>query len=114
MRDLLKATCRIEARGELIGERLIVHKSVRLRRADGLFVQPLGIELAALNARDLGAHQCGAVFKILRADLRPYLELFVVSDQSLEMLRSLVGTCGIPGCRVGKRTIEMKLCGFEL
>src|SRR5262245_19220511 len=110
----LEATYGVEARGELIGERLIVHKSVRLRRADGLFVQALGIELAALNACDLCAHQCGAVFKILRADLRPYLELFVVGGQSLEMLPSLVRECGIPGCRVGKRTVVMKLCRFEL
>src|ERR1700745_1107821 len=30
------------------------------------------------------------------------------------MLLSLVGRCGIPGCRVGECAIEMKLCGFEL
>ena len=46
--------------------------------------------------------------------LRPYFELPVVSCQSLEMLLFLVGKCGIPGCRVGKRTIEAKLCRFEL
>ena len=66
-------------------------KAVCVRRADGLFVEMLGIEFAAFDACDLCAHQCGAVLEILRAILRPYLELPVVGGQSLEMLPSLVG-----------------------
>ena len=66
-------------------------KTVGAGRADGLFVEALGIELAALKACDLGAYQCGAVFEILRAILRPYFELSVMDGQSLEMLLSLVG-----------------------
>ena len=88
MRDLLETACRVEARGELVGERLIVDKAVCARRADGLFVEVLGIELAAFDACDLCAYQRGAVFEILRAILRPYFELSVVSGQSLEMLLS--------------------------
>ena len=88
MRDLLETACRVEARSEFVGERLIMDKAVRVRRADGLLVKTLGIELAALNACDLGAYQRGAVFEILRAILRPYFELSVVSGQSLEMLPS--------------------------
>ena len=113
MRDLLETACRVEARGEFVGERLIVDKAVRVCRADGLFVKMLGIELAAFDACDLRAHQRGAVFEILRAILRPYFELSVVSGQSLDMLLSLVGRCGIAGCRVGKRTIEVILRRFE-
>src|SRR5262249_20180067 len=113
-RDPVEPTCHIEASRELVGDCLIVDKSVCVCRADGLFVEPLCIELAALDARNLRADQCGTVLEILRAVLRPYFELPVVSRQGFEMLLSLVGSCGIPGCRVGKRTIELKLCRFEL
>ena len=91
MRDLLETARRVEARGELVGERLVVDKAVCARRADGLFVKALGVELAAFDACDLGADQRGAVLEILRAILRPDFELPVVSGQSLEMLLSLVG-----------------------
>src|SRR5438132_621100 len=86
MRDLLEAACRVEARSEFVGERLIVDKAVCVRRADGLLVKTLGIELAALNASDLGTHQRAPVFEILRAILRPCFELSVMGDQSLKML----------------------------
>ena len=36
--ELLEATCCVESRGELVGDRLIVDKAVVVRRADGLFV----------------------------------------------------------------------------
>src|SRR5580704_12182600 len=109
-RDFLETTCRVEARGDLIGDRLIVNKAVFVCRVYGSFVKILGVEFAAFYASDLCTHQRGAVFKILRAILRPYFELPVVNCQSLEMLLFLIGGCGIPGCRGGKRTIEVKLC----
>ena len=71
MRDLLETACRVEARSEFVGERLIMDKAVCVRRADRLLVEALGIKLAAFDACDLGAHQRGAVFEILRAILRP-------------------------------------------
>src|SRR6202166_629934 len=108
--DRFNTTRRVEARGQLAGERLIVDKAVCAGRADGLFVEALGIELAALNTCDLGAHQCGAVFEILRAILRPSCELSVMDGQSLEMLPSLVGYRGIAARRIGERTIEVILC----
>src|SRR5882724_2008933 len=113
MRDLLETTCRVEARGEFVGERLIVDKAVCVCRADGLFVQMLGIELPALDACDLRAHQRGAGFEILRAILRPYFELSVVSRQSFDMLPVPVGECGIAGRRVAQRTIEVRLRRFK-
>ena len=75
MRDFLEAARRVEARGELVGERLVVDKAVCAGRADGLFVEALGIELAAFDPGDLRADQRGAVLEILRAILRPDLEL---------------------------------------
>src|SRR5262245_23454915 len=55
-RDLLEAPRCEEARGEFVGEGLIVDEAVYLRRADGLLVQALGIELAAFKACNLGTH----------------------------------------------------------
>ena len=60
-------------------------KAVRSRRTDGLFVKLDGIESSTFDTRNLRAHQCGAVFEILRATVRPYFEPFVVSSESLEM-----------------------------
>src|SRR4029077_9385909 len=79
MRDLLETTCRIEVRGEFVGNRLIVDKAVFVRRPDGLFVKVLGLELASLDACYLRAYQRGAVFEILRAVPRPNVELVLVS-----------------------------------
>ena len=88
MRDLLEAARRVEARGEFVGERLIVDKAVGARRADGLFVKTLGVELAAFDARDLGADQCGAVLEIFGAILRPDLELPVMGRPAASRYRA--------------------------
>ena len=77
--DLVETTCRVEACGNLVGDRLIVNKAVCLRRADGLFIKVFGIDHAAFYSCDLRAAQCGAVFKILRAMLRPNFQLLLVS-----------------------------------
>src|SRR5262249_3471572 len=113
MRDLLQATGRVEARSDFPSERLIVNKAVRLRRANRLLVQAHSVEVAALYARDLRAHQRDAILEILRAMLRPDFELPMVSPQSLAMLRPLVGRGRSPGGRVGKGPIEVILCRFE-
>src|ERR1700704_4508095 len=109
MRDLLNTTCRVEAAGELVGERLVVDKAVGACRADGLFVKVHGVERAALNPGDLRPDQCGAVLEILRAICRPDLQLSVVRDQSLDMPPSLAGRCGLAGCRPGECAVEVVL-----
>jgi len=81
--DRLEATRRVEARGQFVSERLIVNKAVGEGRADGLFVEALGGELATFQSGDLGADQRGAVLEIVRAIVRPGLELFVMRRQSL-------------------------------
>ena len=80
MGDRLKAARRVEAGGEFVGERLVVNKAVCVGRADGLFVEALGVERAALEAGDLRADQRGAVLEILRAVRGPHLELAVVRE----------------------------------
>ena len=74
----------------------------------------LSIELAALDASDLGAHEGGTVLEILRAILRPYFELPVVDGQSLDMLSAPAGGRGIKGRRLAKRTIEVVLRRFKM
>src|ERR1700751_5226680 len=86
MGDRFKTTRRVKSRGQFVGERLIMGKAVGLGRADGLFVEALGIEFAAFDPGDLGADQRGTIFKILRAIFCPYFQLSVVRSQSLEML----------------------------
>ena len=81
--NLLEATRRVEAGSEFIGERLIVNKAVGAGRADGLFVEALGIELPAFDPRNLGADQRGAVLEIVRAIRRPELELLVMRSDSV-------------------------------
>src|SRR5580704_14388587 len=77
--ERLETTCCVEARGDLIGNRLIVDESIGVRRADGLFVKAFGFDHAAFYSCDFGSCQSNTVFEILRAMLRPYFELFVVS-----------------------------------
>src|SRR6185503_13479978 len=70
--ELLETTCCVESCGELEGDRLIMDKAVAVCRADGLFVQVLGLEHAAFDPGNFRVYQRGAVFKILWAMLRPY------------------------------------------
>src|SRR6202011_611493 len=113
MRDLLETACRVEAPGELVSEGYIVDKAVCVRRADGLLVEAHGIEVAALNSRELGSDQCGAVLEILRTILRPYFELSMMFSQSFKMVPLPLGKCGIAGRCMRKRTIEVILRRFK-
>ena len=53
MRDLLKATRRVETRGEFIGERLILHEGIVARSADCLLVETLSVKFPAFQACNL-------------------------------------------------------------
>src|ERR1700736_937031 len=87
--NLLEAARRVEAGSEFIGERLILNKTAGAGRADGLFVEAHRVNVAAVDASNLGADQRGAVLEIVRAIRRPEFKLSVVRDQSLDMLPSL-------------------------
>src|SRR5262245_37036841 len=103
----LEATTRVEARRQLVGERLVLNKLVLACRLDGRFVQPLGIQLPAFDPGNFGANQCGAVFEVLRAMLRPDIELSLMKGQSFQMLYALVGRCGVAVCRASKRAVKV-------
>src|SRR5712671_4511079 len=114
MRKLFESAGGVKARGQFVGERLIVNKAVCAGRADGLLVKAHRVDIAAVDASNLRAHQGGAVVKIVRTVRRPDLELSVVGDQSLDMLPSLAGRCGLAICRLGECTVEVILCRLEL
>jgi hypothetical protein len=48
-RDFIEATRRVEARGDLIGEGLIVKQVISPCRADGLFIQPHRVKVTTLR-----------------------------------------------------------------
>jgi hypothetical protein len=54
-REILETARRVEARGQFVGERLVVNKCVSAGRADRLLVEVHGVERAAFEAGDLGA-----------------------------------------------------------
>ena len=112
-RDLLEAARRVEARGQFVGERLVVDEAVGAGRADGLFVEAHRINIAAVDAGDLRAHQGGAVLEILRAVRRPHFELTVVGGYSLDMVPALLACREIVERGVGKRAIKVILRRLE-
>src|SRR5260370_2554613 len=112
--NLLEATRRIEAGSEFICEALIGNKAACAGRADRPFVEVHRLNVAAVDAGNLGVDQRGAGFEILRAILRPYFELPLVGGQSLDMLSTPVGGRGIAGRRLAKRTIEVVLRRFKM
>src|SRR5580704_6417155 len=104
----------VKIRREFVGYALIVDKTVRARRSDGLFVEVFGCERPAFNARDLCMDQRGTVFEICRAMLGPYFELPGVSCQGIEMALFFVGGCTIPVCGVSEGGIEAEIGRFQL
>src|ERR1700733_8024358 len=100
--------------GQFVSEGLIVNKAVGAGRADGLFVEALGIELATLQAGDLGADQRGAVLKILWAIRRPKLELLIMRSDRPQVLLALAGCRGIAEGGLRQRAVEVIFRRLEL
>ena len=91
-----------------------MNKPVGAGRADGLFVEAHRVNIAALEASDLGADQRGAVLEILRAIRRPDLELPVMCGDSVQVPWPLVGCRGIAGGGLRQRAVEVIFRRFEL
>src|SRR6267142_7214769 len=56
--DRLEPARRIEARGNLMGQALVLHEAVLACRVNGLFVQTHCNGVSPFETRDLGRHQC--------------------------------------------------------
>ncbi len=107
--NALEAACRIEARGNLIGDGLVVHEAVRARRTDGLLVQPLGVEFPPLDPGHLRPDECRPVGKILRAMQRPGVELLQVFRQPRAMIFAVLKRGEFMDRRMAKRIVEVVL-----
>jgi len=73
-RDPLEATCRVEARASSLAIPSLWTKPL-YRPSGWRFRTGASRQDRGVDPRDLGANQCGAVFEILRAVLRPQFEL---------------------------------------
>ena len=113
MRKIFETARRVETRGEFVADRFVVDEAVRACRADGLFIEAHCIEVAALEASNLGAHERGAVLEILRASLLQYLELLVMRKDGTYVLLPFAGCCGVAASSVRKRAVEVAMRGKE-
>src|ERR1700735_3192318 len=73
IRELVEPARPVEARGHFVSDRFVVDEAIVTRRTDGQRVKTHRVKLAALDASNLRGYQCGAVFEVLRAILRPNL-----------------------------------------
>src|SRR5207248_5568698 len=64
----------LEPRGNLEGNRLIVDKSVGVRRSNAFFVKLFSLDHTAFYSGDFRTHKRGTVFEVLRAVLCPRSE----------------------------------------
>src|ERR1700686_1537011 len=112
MRKLFESTGRVEARGQFVGERLIVNKAVGAGRADGLFVEAHRVTITAVDTSKLGPDQRGAILEIGRTIRRPELELLLTRSDSVQVLLSLAGRRGIAGSGLRQRGVEVIFSRF--
>src|SRR5262245_49209634 len=74
---------RIEARGHLMGQPLVLHEAVLASRLNGLLVQTHGISIAPFEAGDLGQDQCVLVAESRWIVVGPLAQLFPVRRQEV-------------------------------
>src|SRR6516162_6530867 len=113
MRNVLETAHRVKAGRKLVGERLNVHEVVRARRTDRPFIEALCVDLPIFDSGYLGADDCGAAFKILRAVSYPFHELSVAGTQCRDVLLEIIRRCAVAGRSMALRTIEVSFRGLE-
>src|SRR5215470_16627090 len=84
-----------------------MNKAAGAGRTDGLFIEPLGIELAAFDPRDFGANQRCTILEVLRTMCSPGPKLSLVPPKCFSMLCVRIGVHGLAAC--GARQ-----CGIEV
>src|ERR1700722_2301152 len=67
----------------------------------------LSSHLVVFYPCDFCAYQRGTVFEVLRTIFCPNLESLVVLSESIQVLSAILGSSRVPGCRSGKRTVEV-------
>src|SRR5271166_3727752 len=69
--DGFEAARRIEARGQLMSQALILDEAVLARRMNGAFVEALGIQFPLFQPRELSTNQRRPVFERCRTVVSP-------------------------------------------
>src|SRR3984957_5564991 len=67
----LKPSICVKSCSQLVRQAFVLDETVLLRRADRLFVEALGIQFSAFQARNLGAHERHSGEEICRAIFCP-------------------------------------------
>ena len=88
--DSLKAARRIEPRGQLIGESLVLDKAALAPQPNCLFIEAFCVETPVFDAGYLRRDQSMAILEVLRAGLGPDFKLLVVRFQFCQKLGSIV------------------------
>src|SRR5262249_48053002 len=114
LRDARKVSLRVEPGSKLVDERFVVDEAVGLGGAEGPLVEVLRLERAAFQPGDLRADQSGAVGEVLRAILRPDLQLPVMAGHRLEMPAVFDGLHTIAASSMGKCGEEPVVCRAKL
>jgi hypothetical protein len=71
MGDRIEAARRVEPRGYLMGQALVLHEAVLARRVDGRIVEALGVQFPLFQTREFGANQCRPVCERCRTVVCP-------------------------------------------
>src|SRR5882724_12791715 len=89
IRDLLKATRRVEPGGDFVREALVLDETMLARQLDRLLVEAHRVEVAAFDASHLCRHQGVFIKKCLWTALCPFSQL-------LQRLRERFAPFGLP------------------
>src|ERR1700730_12398740 len=89
--DRIEAARRVEARGQLMGQTLVLHETVLASRVDGLFVETLGVQFPLFQTRELRANQCRPVCESCRTVVCPDRYLLEMRCQRCQMLGPFLG-----------------------
>ncbi len=103
--DGLEAACRVEPRGHLVGEALILNEAVLARQQDGLLVVAHGLEVPPFEAGDLSQHQRVLIGEGRRIVFGPLAQLFPVLRQEFAPPLLFVGRGVLIACRHCQRGV---------
>src|ERR1700721_1037273 len=104
----------VEPGGELISDGFVLNEAVVAGCPNRPLVEAHRVEVAAFDPRDFGAYQCGTVFEILGAVLRPYCKLPMGIVQSFEVCLSRALACRIKSAGPGESAVKVMLRRFKI
>src|SRR5438128_1506249 len=110
--DRLEAARSVEARSELVRERLVLDETVLPRQPDGVFIQALRVQMPVLGPRELGPDEREAVSIVVGTVVGPELELLQLLREEAGKLLPLRAGCFRLECDQRQRVDEV-VCGLD-